>query len=105
MRQLKFGNQIIQETPSGKTWKFFIRKAFWDNTVGIRKKIVDLACKKFERRIQFNVLNPPVNFTIPAWKIKLTCPLQEFVGKFPDNPMKMYMVKIPREKLIKIKKK
>lgn len=96
-----FGNQKIEETPSGNTWRIFISKAWWKNEVGIRKEIVDKACKKLNRRIEISCGQPEVKFTVPAWRVKLKCPIEKHVFKFPNSPMRLYMVPIPKEKLPK----
>lgn len=99
-KQFKLWGQRVEETPSGKTWKVFIRNAFWDKTVGINARIVNEACKKFERRIEISCLNPLVTFIIPAWKIRLEGKPYYRKSKFPGGPdMKFWMIPIPREKL------
>lgn len=108
-KTIKYGNQVIKESPSGKTWEFFVRHATWfedkergyplRQRVGIRKEIALEANKKFGRRIKFNIANPCVDFTIPVWEVISGSPIMKKVFNYPNRPMRLYMVEIPWKKL------
>ena len=100
LNKKEFWGQAVEESPSGRTWRININRAFWDKTVGVNARIVHKAVKLFGRRLEILVGNPAVSFTIPAWKIRLEGKEYYRDSKFNGSPpLKFYMIPIPREKL------